>query len=98
MAGVVLSAGLLLAVAGPCILALQAVLWLRDGFWTPLELRALWGVVGGPEPAFAWLGVQRIALGILSFPLGLGLFLVGLFVMWLSAVVSGPYDHGQRRP
>lgn len=97
VAGVVLASGLLSILAGLGVLALQIVLWLKDGFWTPAELRVVWELVGGSEPAFAWLGVQRIALGILGFPLALGLFLIGLFVMWLSGVVSGPYVHGQGR-
>ena len=97
MAGVVRAIGLLSVLAGLGVLALQIALWLKDGFWTPAELRVVWELAGGSEPAFAWLGVRRIALDILSSPLSLGLFLIGLFVMWLSGVVSGPYVHGHGR-
>ena len=83
--GVVMAAGVILILSAPGILLYQAVLWLRDGFWTPLPCRVLWYALGGGEPSISWLGVQRLALGALEAPLSLGVFLVGCLAAWLGA-------------
>ena len=92
---VLMIAGALAILAGFCVLAYQNVLWLREGFWAPVEVRALWTALGAPEPAFAWRGIQRIAFAVLGWPLSLGLVLAGFCVF----LYGGTWlDSGPRRP
>lgn len=86
-------AGALMVFGGLCVLAYQAVFWLKYGFWTPVELRALWTALGMPEPEFAWHGVQRIALAVIGAPLSLSLVLAGFGAL----LYGGTWPDGSSR-
>lgn len=88
-------AGALTMLAGCYVLIYQAAFWLKYGFWTPVEVRALWTALGAPEPAFTWRGVQRIALAALEAPLSFGLVVGGLCVFLYGGIWV---DSKPRRP
>lgn len=89
-ATIVKFAGLLIVVYGFGVIGFQTIGWLRDGVWTPLELRIewewLWGLVGvhAPQPQFSWLGVQRIAAWLLETPLSVGIIVSGIVVFGIG--------------
>ena len=61
----IVAAGVLLFGAGVFVFGIgvlghQTLLWLQNGYWSPLEFRLAWQWVGGSEPSFAWVGVQKI--------------------------------------
>jgi hypothetical protein len=85
LSGSTMAVGGLTMLAGPGVLLYQIVLWLRDGVWTPLQVRLVWQELEWPEPAFEWLGVQRIANGMLDLPFSLGIFLVGIGIVIVGA-------------
>lgn len=73
--------GVLLILACPGLLLLQAVWWLKDDVWTPLACRTFWIMLGGSEPAVTWLGVRVILNGLLDAPLSLGMLFAGIPVI-----------------
>lgn len=88
LGGTLMTSGALMVLSAPVVVAYQAVLWLRDGFWTRLTVWTAWAAVDGPEPSFAWQGVQQVAVGLLDMPLSLALFLAGLAVIWLATKLA----------
>jgi hypothetical protein len=86
-AAIVKLCGLLVIFYGIGTFVYQTFLWLRDGTWTPLELRLAWQSVWqffglhAPEPTFSWLGVQKIAVWLLDSSLGFGLIVLGVIVL-----------------
>lgn len=82
------AACMLLAV--PVLLAYQALLWLRDGTWTVIEIRALWQALGWPEPAFAWIGVQRIVSFLFRQELAFGLLGGSYLLGWIGHELANP--------
>jgi hypothetical protein len=73
--------GWFIVLAGVGISLYQIGLWLRDGYWTPLEFKLIFD----KEPDLqqvTWIGVQKILAWILGSPLSVGLMVVGLLVVW----------------
>jgi hypothetical protein len=82
LAGVFLTAGI-------GVFGYQCLLWLRDGYWTPLELRLAWEWLGGSEPYFPqWQGVQKIVVGFFDLPLMTGLLAAGILILWCAFWLS----------
>jgi hypothetical protein len=69
-------------------IAVAGLLILLGGFtvigWSPLEFRAAWYSLGGSEPRFVWLGVQKIALAILDGPLSGVTMACGVIIFWIG--------------
>lgn len=70
-------AGIFIVMFGIGVIGYQGFLWLQNGYWSPLEFRLAWQLVGGSEPSFAWLGLQKISVAILDEPLSGGIICVG---------------------
>lgn len=47
--------GAVIFILGIAVLGYQGFMWLRYGYWTPLEFRLMWQLVGGLEPSL-WHG------------------------------------------
>lgn len=77
-------AGLFILLCGFTVIGYQGYLWLKDGEWSPLEFRAAWYSLGGSEPRFVWLGVQKIALAILDGPLSGVTMACGGIIFWIG--------------
>jgi len=91
-------AGLLLAGAVG-IVAYQCFVWLSTGEWVPFEVRWLGEHLGWRQPSFGPGDVQQILDGILSWPLSLALFGIGLALGYLGVTVVTILDtQGNRRP
>lgn len=79
-------AGLFILLGGFTVIGYQGYFWLKDGEWSPLEFRAAWYSLGGSEPRFGWLGVQKIALAILDGPLSGVTMACGVIIFWIGDV------------
>lgn len=71
------------------VIGYQCLLWLIDGYWTPVRLRLAWHWFGGADPDFQWGGVQKIAWWILGWPLSITLAVIGI-IIFLISVLSSP--------
>ena len=75
-------AGVCAAILGVGVFGYQCLLWLRDGFWTPLEFARVM-----PEPHFIRLvGLQKIMDALWRAPLSVCVFVVGIVVAILGLV------------
>ncbi len=86
-------AGLCVALCGGIVVAFQGFLWLHDGVWTKLELRAGLRALAISEPVLDWVGAQRAFSWALDLPIsaalvGLGLLLVAAAVAYLEPLTS----------
>jgi hypothetical protein len=90
--------GLLIIFYGIGVFGYQVIGWLRDGFWTPFELRTewewLWAVVGmrAPQPQFSWLGIQKIVSWLLQAPLSLAIIIQGIAVYGFGRSLKAKVD------
>lgn len=75
---------LCLILAAITLAACQVLLWLRDGAWTEVQIRAPLQAMGLPEPAFAWVGLQRIVSWVLDQELLFGLLGGALLLGWIG--------------
>jgi hypothetical protein len=66
------------------IVVYQCGLWLRDGRWTAISIEDTLG----RAPPLAWVGVSKIVEWIWSCPLSVGVFGVGLIVMWIGGNIA----------
>jgi hypothetical protein len=76
-----------------CILAFQFLLWLRDGFWTPLDFQLLAEVVLKKEVAtggLTWLGVQKLLEWMPEFPLTLALVVMLALQQLIEGILAMP--------
>lgn len=81
--------GQVIAIVGVCmvmgawgVLGRQCFLLLRDGHWTPANLRSAWTWLGLTGPHIGWGVAQEIVDWFFSWPLTGALFLVGGVVIW----------------
>ena len=79
-------AGLFIFLGGFAVIGYQGYLWLKEGEWSPFEFRTAWYFLGGSEPRFTWLGVQKIALAILDGPLSGVTMTSGAIISWVGGV------------
>ena len=85
----ILALSFLLAVG---IIGLQAVLWLADGYWTPLPLSILLFVLGIEVPSLEWKGFQKILHWTLDLPISgfviLAGIVIGSILMWIEGQIE----------
>jgi hypothetical protein len=80
-------AGYGLALLAATILSAQAIAWLNDGYWTGLDLRLAWNLLGFTEARLPWRGVENIRTAILNMPLVGGVF-AGATVAYVAGMLS----------
>jgi hypothetical protein len=80
--------GGLFATAGLAHLIIQPLLWLRDGFWTPMEFRSALSFFGVSEPDLEWRGPQMIVTWVLEWPLALGLIVTGAAIALAGGLMA----------
>lgn len=84
----------------------QIVLWLRDGYWTPMPLDIAFGWFGvDPVPhaaALQWGGVKKICMWMLTVPVSVGfvaLAIAEFYVLeWLGNAFAGDRSHSPTPP
>ncbi|MGY4227758.1 hypothetical protein ACVMIH_005119 [Bradyrhizobium sp. USDA 4503] len=83
---VVAIGGVVIGLCGPAVIAYQGLLWLQNGVWTPFAIRDALAIIhlGAtiPDPSLSWIGVQKIVVWLLDFPLSIGLIVSG----WLTCI------------
>lgn len=94
--GVVFPTGLILMAATPIIWAYQIFHWLRWGQWQSITIADGLKWVGAREPQFAWAGVQKVSDFIMSGPLSIMPFVIGLTLMVAYAELGERYDKAKR--
>ena len=77
--------GIVILLYGPFILAYQANLWFRQGFWSEIPFSTFWFWAGGAYPIFSWPWLQQAAVFLFELPLSLILSLAGALVILLAA-------------
>jgi hypothetical protein len=75
-----------LVIGGLLVLGYQAVKWLKDGWWQPLQLSEVWG--GGPPFYSSWAGVQKIGQAIAELPVSGVCIVVGVLVVMGGAAIG----------
>ena len=78
-----------------CIVAWQALRWLRFGVWSEPTARDILDWASIPAPSFQWIGVQRIVDGTLALPASVAIvsaFLIIGGVIWLFAADNEQRD------
>ena len=74
------------------LLGYQAVLWLREGQWTPIPISSVlnkFSIDYNSVVDISWAGIQKILVWILDLPLSLGIIAFG----GLSGVLIGHLAH-----
>lgn len=69
--------------AAVCILVYQAVLWLKEGEWTPIPISSVLGKLDIDYYAVVnirWAGAQKIVVWLLDLPLSFGTVVLGSLV------------------
>ena len=83
-------AGFVVLLFGLLELGSQVLSWLKDGYWTPLELRQLGSVWNEspvwPNPTFKLKGIERIVAWILDWPLALTALIVGSVIALIGQI------------
>jgi hypothetical protein len=81
LGGLVIGAGVLIVFAAPLLLGYQCILWLQNGYWTPIAFREAISIFGGtspiPDPAISWQGLQKVVVWLLDAPLSFALWVFG---------------------
>lgn len=67
---------------GPLILALQGIEWLRSGQWPPVPISSGFRYFNIPMPRAEWVGVQKIIVVVMDFPLSLT-----VSVVWIGVII-----------
>jgi hypothetical protein len=79
--------GFVVASAGLAVAGYQGMLWLQDGFWTPIPFSDLWLLLGGTPPRLPdLLGVERPITWLLNQPLSAILPVAGGGIAWIGTV------------
>lgn len=60
------------------ILSWQSVIWLKEGLWPLLTVQDGFNYYQVDPPSSQWVGLEKIILGTLEFPLSVGVFVVGV--------------------
>jgi hypothetical protein len=85
MRSLVFFVGLIVSLAGLLLAAYQGILWVADGYWTPVPFGDLWLALGGRAPHFPGLGFYDVVAGwLLGQPLWAVLPFVGGFIAWIG--------------
>jgi hypothetical protein len=69
--------GVVLAIAGPSLVTVQYLIWLRTGAWHPMNIRMIFDAMSVSTP--------QALDGMLELPLWLAMFTVGLVFLWIAA-------------
>jgi hypothetical protein len=88
-------AGYGLALLAATILSAQAIAWLNDGYWTGLDLRLAWKVLGFTEAPLLWRGVENIRTAMLDMPLVGGVF-AGAIAAYVVSMVAAELESDRR--
>jgi hypothetical protein len=80
--------GFILVLGGIGTLLFQCYVWLRYGSWLPIPLSVPFYYIGIVEPKTGWHGIQIIIDGILAFPGGWGLCIIGSLILNLGAGIE----------
>jgi hypothetical protein len=62
--------------------AYQCLMWLRNGFWTPLPIELIWRHFGLADPDLHWRGAQIVVAGMLDLPIAFVSILLACLVIW----------------
>ncbi len=90
------------ALSGMAVLAYQSTLWLKQGYWKPLDSRLVLNIVLPTNflqwlhnPS-SWVGVKKVITPVFNFPLALFLLLFGLVVLLLITWTFDSYSKPER--
>jgi hypothetical protein len=72
--------GLVLIGLETVVLGYQSVLWLQDGFWTPIHVRHVREWTHLPAPAFTWSTIQRAAIAVEGASVALVITVIGILL------------------
>jgi hypothetical protein len=91
--------GYILALVAATVLSAQAIAWLNDGYWTSLDLRVAWKVLGFTEAPLPWRGVENIRTAMLDVPLAGGVFTGAMvaYVAGMFAMTAAEMESDRRR-
>ena len=78
--------GLLLCAVG--VMLIQCLRWLQDGYWTRLQFRLAWELLGQTEEPLKAHGVERLRTWVLHLPLSVGTFLWGVLAVFVGSKFS----------
>lgn len=89
--------GAILLLGAALVVGYQIVLWLKDGFWTPmpLDLALRWLSIDSMAlvKTIQWEGAKKICIWIFALPLAVGLSALAIAQFfafdWLGNVVAG---------
>jgi hypothetical protein len=98
--------GAFLLLGAALIPGYQIVLWLRDGYWTPLPLDLTFGLFGVDAvtqvATMQWGGVKKILMWILKVPLSIGFVALAITqfyaLEWLGNAFASDRSHCPAQP
>ncbi len=68
--------GAILFLGATLVPGYQVILWLKDGFWTPMPLELMLGWIGVDAVAYVssmqWEGAKKVCMWIITLPLSVG--------------------------
>lgn len=89
---IVSAAAMALVLIGCGVGAVQCLLWLHDGRWTPVTNWTAWNYAGLTLPlGMEWVGVAKIIVWLMEQSLGITLVLVGGGLLWLGEASNDRY-------
>jgi hypothetical protein len=88
--GIIVLLGVACFLAGILSLVYETFFWLRYGFWLELEFEYLFYWARLAPPVVSWVGIQKIIIAVLRWPLWAGLVVSGLSI-GLVAVAFGRF-------
>ena len=79
---------LFICFGGPfALLAYQAFIWLRDGYWDRWPISRSLEKIGLFEPYIEWVGAQKIVTFIFPMPTAFALPMLGVAFLWTGGMI-----------